>query len=97
VLDLKGVEATMQKLKKGDGPGELQYIPEGRDEKRYAYFLNHKMAFTFGLTRSSSAKSKKYYYIPQQMGITKAEYRKLYECPWTKKDLNKKLIESGRV
>ena len=97
MLDLKGVETTMEKLRKGEGPGEVEHIPEGRGEIRYAYYLKQKMAFTFGLTRSSRAKSKKYYYVPRQMGITNGEYRKLYECPWRKKDLNKKLIESGKV
>jgi len=97
MLDLKGIEATMKKLKKENGPGEVEYTSKGRDEIRYTYYLNEKMAFTFGLTRSSKKKSKIFYYIPQQMGITNGEYRKLHECPWKKRDLNKKLIESSIV
>jgi len=97
VLDLKGIESTMEKLRRENGPGEIEYISKGRDELRYAYYLNEKMAFTFGLTRSSKKKSKMFYYVPRQMGITNGEYRKLHECPWKKRDLNQKLIESGIV
>ena len=97
MLSFNGVNTVMEKLKKDKSPGEIKHIPAGRRETRYTYILNQKMAFTFGLTRSSKSKSKKFYYVPQQMGITNGEYRKLHDCPWQKKDLNKKLTESGIV
>lgn len=97
MFSLNGVKSVMEKLKKDESPGEVKHIREGRRETRYAYYLNQKMAFTFGLTRSSRSKSKKFYYVPQQMGITNGEYRKLHDCPWQKKELNKKLIELGIV
>ena len=97
MLDLKGIKTVIDKLIKDKELGEIEYEPKGRNEIRYSYYLNERMAFTFGLTRSSKAKSIKYHYVPRQMGVTNGEYRKLYECPWGKKDLNKKLIESGIV
>ncbi len=98
MFDLKGINRVIKKLKKNDNEsGKLKYDDASRDEIRYSYELNGKMAFTFGLTRSSKAKSKKFYYVSTQMGITNKEYRKLYDCPWMKKDYNKKLIESGIV
>jgi hypothetical protein len=97
MYDLKGIAKVMKKLKKGGGPGEIKYEPGGRKEIRYSYYLHGEMAFTFGLTRSSTAKSKKYYYLPENMGITNGEYRKLHDCPWKKIDLNQKLIESDVV
>jgi len=97
MFDLRGIKVVMAKLRKNEGPGKIEEIPTGRTEIRYTYYLKEKMAFTFGVTRSSKSKSKKFYYVPRQMGIVNSEYRKLYECPWQKKDLNKKLIESGIV
>jgi len=97
MLDLKGIQKVITKLKKGETPGEVKYDTEGRSEIRVSYFLKNKMAFTFGLTRSSKAKSKNYYYIPRQMGISNREYKKLHDCPWDKADYNKKLIETEIV
>ena len=97
MLDFEGIKAVMTKLRKNEGPGKIEEITGGRKEIRYTYYLKGKMAFTFGITRSSKSKSKKFYYVPRQMGILKSEYRELYNCPWQKKDLNQKLIESGIV
>ncbi len=93
MFDLKGINKVMAKLRKTKEPGTLTYEDAGRKEIRCSYELNGKMAFTFGLTRSSKAKSKKYYYISQQMHITNKNYRKLHDCPWEKKHYNQKLIE----
>jgi len=95
--NLEGIKKIAAKLNKGDEPGEFHFNTKGRKEIRCSYILNNKMAFTFGLTRSSRAKSIKYHYVPRQMKITKQEYKKLYECPLRKSVYNKKLIESKIV
>ncbi|MHA2054391.1 MAG: hypothetical protein ACW99F_12410 [Candidatus Hodarchaeales archaeon] len=64
----------------------------GRKENRYSYLFNGKMEFTFGITRSSKAGSKKFRYVPRQMGLNNSEYKLLHDCPWNKKDYNNKLI-----
>ena len=95
--DLKGIEIVMGKLKEKGFPGELTHEPEGRAEIRYEYCLGKKMVFTFGITRSSKAKSKKFYYVPKQMQISGNEYAKLHQCPWKKPDYNNRLVELGIV
>lgn len=97
MFDLGGIAKVIKKLKKGNAPGKLTIEKSGRKEIRYSYELNEKMAFTFGLTRSSTAKSKSFYYVPRQMGITNKEYQKLHDCPWKKQDYNNKLLELGIV
>jgi hypothetical protein len=91
MLDIKGVEKVMDKLKGKDDPGEFEKTEKGRAEIRYSYYLQGKMVFTFGLTRGSSAKSKKFYYVPRQMLISREEYENLHNCPWSKKDYNNKI------
>lgn len=93
MFDLKGINKVMAKLKKTEEPGTLTYQGAGRRERRWSYELNGKMAFTFGLTKSSKAKSKKYRYVSQHMHINNKKYRKLHDCPWKKKHYNKELIE----
>ena len=93
MLDRKGIRKVMKKLENDRDPGEIEHIPEGRKEERYSYFLNGEMKFTFGLTRSSKAKSKRLHYVPTQMHLSTPEYSKLHDCTWYKKDLNKKLNE----
>ena len=93
MLDLKGIKKVIAKLRKTEEPGALTYEDAGRKEIRCSYELNGKMAFTFGLTRSSKAKSKRYHYIPRQLGITNKNYRKLHDCPWKKIHYNKELIK----
>ncbi|MEW6665149.1 MAG: hypothetical protein AB1512_08005 [Thermodesulfobacteriota bacterium] len=97
MLDLRGIERVMEKLRDKNAPGELEYSPEGRSEIRYSYYLNGKMMFTFGLTRGSKAKSKSYYYVPRQMKVNNRGYKDLHDCPWKKFDYNKHLIESMTV
>ena len=94
MLDLKGLKKVVKKLNKDEAPGEIIFDEEGRKEIRVSYLLNEEMRFTFGLTRSSRAKSKRFSYIPRQMGLKTGEYRKLHDYPWTKKDFNRKLLES---
>lgn len=96
MLDLKGIMKSIEKLEDQKEPGKIE-IEEGRKHTRYTYILEGTVAFSFGLTRSSKAKSKTFYYVPQDMGLTMPEYRKLHDCPWTKKNLNEKLIQSGMV
>ncbi len=97
MLDLKGIQTSMKKLGDSNVPGEMEHITGERKEIRYTYFFNQKMAFTFGITRSSKVKAKKFHYVPRQMHLTKHEYQELYECPMSKNDYNKKLIDSGIV
>jgi hypothetical protein len=49
------------------------------------------MIFTFGITRGTGAKSKKFYYVPEQMRLKNQEYKLLHDCPWSKRDYNNKL------
>ena len=94
MLDLKGIEKSLSKLKSNKEPGLLRREPSGRAEIRYSYVLNEEMVFTFGLTRSSKARSKKYHYVPHQMGLINKEYRMLHDCPWSKADYNNKLANN---
>jgi hypothetical protein len=96
MFDLDGIETVLHKLKDKNEPGVLEIEP-GKKHTRYSYIINKKIAFSFGITRSSKARSKKFYYVATQMGIKNKEYKKLHDCPWNKKDLNMKLIESKEV
>lgn len=89
--NLESIKRVMRKLEKDETPGVVDYQPTGRKEERYSYYLDGEMAFTFGITRSPKAKSKKFYYVSTQMGLTNKEYRDLDECTFFKKDLNEKL------
>lgn len=97
MLDLDGVNKALRKLFRAneDDLGVLTVVEKGRAENRYYYHFNGTMIFTFGITRSSAAKSKKFKYIPRQMGITNQEYKNLHDCPWNKDDYNRRrgLIE----
>lgn len=97
MLDLKGIKKTFKKLSKKNEPGETVIQESGRPENRYSYFLNGKMAFTFGITRGSRGKSIKFRYVPKQMGLSASEYQKLHDCPLSKKEYNEILIESKKV
>jgi uncharacterized protein YceH (UPF0502 family) len=96
MLDLKGIKKTLKKLKDTDEPGELVVKESGQKENRYSYLFDGKMEFTFGITRSSKAKSKRFSYIPGQMGLKRSEYKLLHDCPMSKKDYNNKLIELSK-
>ena len=91
MLDLDGIKIVLDKLKDRNEPGELECIESGRREKRYSYYYKGKAIFTFGLTRSSSAKSKQFDYIPGQMCLLRGEYRKMHTCSWYKKQYNDKI------
>ena len=97
MFDLDGIETALHKLKDKNEPGYIEYETGRKKHIRYSYILNEKIAFSFGITRSSKARSKNFYYVATQMGLTNKEYKKLHDCPWKKKDLNKKLKESEEV
>ena len=97
MLDLKGINKVFEKLKNTAIPGEIKIQDTGRNENRYSYHFNGKMAFTFGITRGSKSKSKKFYYVPRQMLISTKEYQKLHDCPWSKEDYNKKLNDLENI
>ncbi|MFA6413409.1 MAG: hypothetical protein WCW53_11995 [Syntrophales bacterium] len=91
MLDLDGIKIVFDKLKDKGEPGEFEIIECGKKEKRYSYYYKGKAIFTFGLTRSSSAKSKRFNYIPEQMYLLRSEYRKMHDCSWYKKQYNEKI------
>jgi len=83
----------MKKLEKDNAPGEVEYDPSAKKHRRYSYILDGVLQFSFGITRSTRAKSKKRYYFPKQMRLTTKEYRDLDECTFLKQDLNRRLRE----
>ena len=92
MLDLNGVMLTLEKLRDKKEPGEV-VCTEGAKHTTYSYVLNGVEVFAFGITRSSKVKSIHFGYVPRQMGLKKAEYCDLHDCPMTKAKFNK-LIES---
>lgn len=96
MLDLKGIKKTLEKLDEKSEPGEIRYEEEGRKEQRYSYLLNNIMIFTFGITRGSSVKSKRFSYVPRQMHLTQPEYRIFHDYTMSKEEYNRKLIDSGK-
>ncbi len=96
MLDLKGILKTLEKLDDQSAPGRIDYH-EGRRHPRYSYVLEGTEVFSFGFTRSSSAKSMEFDYVPRQMGLKRKEYRDLHDCPMTKKQYNEKVIELGWI
>jgi hypothetical protein len=97
MFDLNGIQTVMDKLKDDKQPGDLEYIKSGKKHMRYIYYFNDKVAFSFGLTRGSKAKSMKFPYVPRQMGLQNKEYKALHDCPWDKSDYNNFLIENEIV
>ncbi len=93
MLDLKGVMVTLEKLRDEKEPGEV-VCTEGAKHTTYSYVLKGTEAFAFGITRSSRAKSIHFGYVPRQMGLKKAKYRDLHDCPMSKADFNE-LVESN--
>lgn len=93
MLDLKGVMVTLEKLRDKNEPGEV-VSTQGANHPIYSYVLNGTEVFAFGITRSSKAKSKRFYYLPQQMGLSRAQYRDLHDCPMSKAEYNE-LVESA--
>jgi len=96
MLDLKGIEKTLNKLKRSNEKGEenlghIKRVERGRAEIRYSYYFQGKQIFTFGISRGTATKSKKFHYVPKQMGLQNQEYKLLHDCPWNKKDYNNKL------
>jgi hypothetical protein len=92
MLDLKGIEKTLVKLKGSkEDAGHIECTTRGRAEIRYSYYFGRDMIFTFGITRGTGAKSKNFYYVPRQMGLKNQEYKLLHDCPWSKKDYNNRL------
>ena len=96
MLDLKGILKTLEKLSTGNDPGQVEFH-EGRKHPRCSYVLEGTEVFSFGFTRSSSTRSMRFDYVPRQMGLKRSEYRDLHDCPMTKEQYNKKMIESGKA
>ncbi len=88
------VHKVMKKFKDETEPGNIFFTKSRGNERRYSYHFQEKLVFTFGLTRSSKATSKKFSYIPRAMKITNKEYRELYKCPWKKRDYNQFITDN---
>jgi hypothetical protein len=95
MLDLKGVMVTVKKLNDKKEPGEV-VATERAKHTIYSYVLNDEEVFAFGITRSPKAKSLQFHYVPEQMGLQRAEYRDLHGCPMSKAEFNM-LIKSRLV
>lgn len=100
---LKGVKKSLKKLNEQeiDGKkveGNVIHIPNKQGkEDRYAYIYNNKQIFSFGLSRGTKRKEVKFYYVPEQMGITNTEYKEFHNCNKSKEELNNLLIEKGKI
>jgi hypothetical protein len=102
MLTLKGIQRTMDKLKRksenGEAvEGEIVFDTRRGGDNRYSYYYQDQLIFTFGITRSPRKKSKKFGYVPRQMHLQQQEYRRLHNCPMSKKEYNEKLIEEGKI
>ena len=102
MLTLKGIQVTMNKLNRQleNGvpvEGEIVFNTRRGGENRYSYYYQGQLVFTFGITRGSRQKSKQFHYIPRQMHLQRQEYRRLYDCPMSKKEYNEKLIAEGKI
>jgi len=71
MLDLKGIEKTMKKLKEETEEGEIRFTTGRGGENRFSYYFKGQLVFTFGLTRGSRQKSKQFHYVPRQMHLQK--------------------------
>lgn len=97
MLDLKGIEKTMKKLEDNEAEGDIRFTTSRGGENRYSYYLQGQLVFTFGLTRGSRQKSKQFLYVPRQMLLQKWQYKELHNCPMSKAEYNRLLIDNGRV
>jgi len=102
MLTLEGIKTAMTKLnlQEEDGriiEGEVRFISSRGNENRYSYYYKNRLVFTFGITRSPRKKSKVFHYVPRQMHLQHHEYRKLYECPMSKREYNEKLMAEGKI
>jgi hypothetical protein len=102
MLTLKGIQQTMDKLnrRREDGKaveGEIVFDASRGGENRYSYYYKGQLVFTFGITRSPRQKSKQFHYAPRQMFLQRQEYRRLYNCPMSKREYNEKLIAEGKI
>lgn len=102
MLTLKGIKQTMDKLNRRyeDGEsieGEITFDASRGNENRYSYYYKGQLVFTFGITRSPRKKSKQFHYVPRQIHLQRQEYRRLYNCPMSKREYNEKLIAEGKI
>ena len=97
MLDLKGIESVMKKLKDETQAGEVRFTASRGGENRFSYYFQGQLIFTFGLTRGSRQKSKQFHYVPRQMHLQRWQYKELHDCPMSKAEYNQLLIDTGRV
>ena len=70
---------------------------EAAKHVRYEYWLGGLIVWTFGLTRASVSRSRKFYYVPDQMQLSVPQFLDLAECPLTKREYNRLLAEKGKL
>lgn len=92
MVSIDAIERVLDKLSapKENGievPGEIVY-PTGAKHQRIEYRLCGTAVFSFGLTRSSSRRSKSFWYVPNRMHLSNREFDDLRLCPMTKADYN---------
>jgi len=102
MLTLKGIQQTMDKLnrRREDNEvveGETVFDASRGGENHYSYYYKGQLVFTFGITRSPRQKSRQFHYVPRQMHLQRQEYRRLYNCPMSKRKYNEKLIAEGKI
>jgi len=97
MLDAKGIEIVMKKLKDETQPGEIRFTTSRGGENRFSYYFKGQLVFTFGLTRGSRQKSKQFHYVPRQMHLQRRQYLELHDCPMSKASYNQLLIDAGKV
>ena len=99
---LDGIKKSMNKLNKQYENGEtiagnIEFIENRGKENRYTYRYLNQTVFTFGYTRGSKKNEIPIRWVPRQMGLTNAEYNKLYDCSLSKKEYNSLMITRGKI
>jgi hypothetical protein len=80
-----------------DVEGTLEEKTRGGSDVRFKYYLHGRLVWSFGISRGSRRRSKRFYYVPNQMWLRKAELEDLARCPLSKEGYNALLSERGAV
>ena len=94
---LAEIEQTMRKLTRDEKKGRVVVTTSRGGENRYSFYVGKRLVFTFGIIRSSRKRSMRFHYVPRQMHLTNTDFRSLHDCPMSKDDYLRKLIENGVI
>jgi hypothetical protein len=102
VVTLTGIRRVMKKLEaqSSDALAKKARVAEvtGRGgETRFSLYYDSQLVFTFGITRSPRRRSKQFHYVPRQMHLQHREYSELHDCPMSKEDYVRLLLQRGRI